>query len=795
MYKYLFVLLSFCSVLSTNGQNYGKLGTYDNQGLPSYLINPRDVVSTAFLNRINASLPERYPVPSYNPHYITAGTQTNIEISGLDSADVWITFVAEGAGYRNTLGFYTYDISNPPTTPPTNPQIKLVFPNVSAAGSGGSLIAGDKVLLGRFGPGTGIGWVLLANAWNNPSTNPPDVGPGLWKLYSNYLFNPEASLSLKYHNVLLFDQETQRVVLGFEDIRRDNSGCDNDFNDAIFYITATPNTAINLTNINETSEVGEGVSTGNSGGLESEGSLAQKIASRNVSKELLSPKKNFDDPKKLQRFHGLSSSSILEAYVPDFGLDSSTAYVTTPADLLQLTNAVDVFSIDYFVNSNRKAVCLSTKTLSSVYVHTKSICDRVGGASLEKTNQINILGEYPATLITLRKNEGILEYAMSFSFQKQSDNSYNYHSHWNINDFPTNSEYINFQIWGVKPSEVYFLAEKVIGNFDSLQVLNSTTYFTPPPPILLKAGQYNQGRMNLSVTNHPKTAGLLHIWGTYRENENGNSKPFDDTIAISNQLSQAFSIEKNGIFDAGFNIQRIGSPTYDSFYLADGAWVENYEGNNVSNLQLQTYPQNRLNQGENQRYWVERSLKANGNVKNYYSLHRPLKLGLKSVDLSAFQFLHFNASGSRSVEVVLSKASVSNWSEQARIWVNLTSESKNFYINLNDFKDINNQTINLSDINAVTFSVTHDNISFVPFEIKLNNIAFTHTGNCEQTPTILGDTYTNEKYVASAHMIVQNKNNSNSNVLYTSANSIELKPGFSAENGSIIVAEIKGCND
>jgi hypothetical protein len=101
------LILQFILFLSFNStaQSYSYLGTYNSQGLPNYLVTPRDVVSSAFLNRIGASLPEGYPVPSYNPHYITAGTQTNIEIMGVDSADVWLTFVAEGAGYKNTLGF------------------------------------------------------------------------------------------------------------------------------------------------------------------------------------------------------------------------------------------------------------------------------------------------------------------------------------------------------------------------------------------------------------------------------------------------------------------------------------------------------------------------------------------------------------------------------------------------------------------------------------------------------------------------------------------------------------------
>jgi LruC domain-containing protein len=44
--------------------------------------------------------------------------------------------------------------------------------------------------------------------------------------------------------VLINDSERKLVLLGFEDIRRDYPNCDQDFNDAIFYVSANPYTAI-----------------------------------------------------------------------------------------------------------------------------------------------------------------------------------------------------------------------------------------------------------------------------------------------------------------------------------------------------------------------------------------------------------------------------------------------------------------------------------------------------------------------------------------------------------------------
>ena len=56
--------------------------------------------------------------------------------------------------------------------------------------------------------------------------------------------NEEESEDLQKHNVVLYDDDSERFVLGFEDIPRNSSSCDHDFNDAVFYATFNPITAV-----------------------------------------------------------------------------------------------------------------------------------------------------------------------------------------------------------------------------------------------------------------------------------------------------------------------------------------------------------------------------------------------------------------------------------------------------------------------------------------------------------------------------------------------------------------------
>lgn len=229
-------------------KSYAYFGAYDNQGVPKYLEPINDLIDASFLANINATLPENRPVPTYHPEYLANGNDTDLKIT--EAADVWITFVHEGAGWRNVLGFYTYDLNNPPQTKADIQNTKIIFPNVSLTGSGGGLIAGNKVKLGTFSANTGIGWFLVGNGWNGSS-----ITNGNYTVYSNPNFNPETNASLRQHNVLIQDNVRQRILIGFEDVRRDQ-GSDNDFNDAVFYVTANPFTAIQTANMPEITQKG-----------------------------------------------------------------------------------------------------------------------------------------------------------------------------------------------------------------------------------------------------------------------------------------------------------------------------------------------------------------------------------------------------------------------------------------------------------------------------------------------------------------------------------------------------------
>lgn len=217
------------------------LTAFDENGVPEGL--QYDLVSGDFLARVNASLPENLPVPTYHPDYLLEGSVLNIILE--ENANVYVTFVHEGAWYKNSLGFYTYNINDGPPETPDSLIHTIIFPNASLYYGGGGLAPGDKLYLGEFPEGTVIGWFLVTKGWTGSGVNPDRT-----RYYSNSEYNPEHANHPEYHQhtVLLYDDQEDKILLAFEDLHRPYG--DNDFNDAVFYVTADPVEAVNTENIN-----------------------------------------------------------------------------------------------------------------------------------------------------------------------------------------------------------------------------------------------------------------------------------------------------------------------------------------------------------------------------------------------------------------------------------------------------------------------------------------------------------------------------------------------------------------
>ncbi len=386
--------------------NLQYLGGFDNWGKPDYLETERDDIDQEFLNDLNATFPEGSHLDQTHSEYFEDHLTHDIRL--INESDIWITFVHEGAGFKNVVGFYTYDVANPPASENDIDEITIIFPNTSANGSGGKLYAGDKVKIGHFEANTGIGFVLFANAWRSGGVNPRDP----FVYYPTPAFNPESSQNKRQHTVLVADDIRERYVIAFEDLHRQNKDvyrCDHDFNDLIIYATATEYEDVDDTNLGDIDDDspdsdGDGVHDDNDDFPDDPDRAFENIFEGTLAYEDLWPQKGDYDFNDIvidydlnQITNGdnmvtqLDAAFTLKAYGASFHNGFAFQLDVAPTSVENVTG-MELLSESYFQLSSNNTEAGQSKAVIPVFEDCYETLPHQGGGIGMNTNPDNIYG-------------------------------------------------------------------------------------------------------------------------------------------------------------------------------------------------------------------------------------------------------------------------------------------------------------------------------------------------------------------------------------------------------------------
>jgi LruC domain-containing protein len=210
------------------------------------------------LTRVRYMLPEGRDIRQ-NAQGLIPDSDDTTNLRFAQEADVWVSFVSEGAGYRNSVGYFIYDQASPPRYPSEVAE-KMIFANTSMPAPLDALSSTrqNTVYLGRLQAGQALGFVIVADGFSPTGrtvngTRIPGVRDNVsprWVFYTLRGLNPEkpSSQNLNVHSVMLKDLSDatpsyQRLILAFEDINRESGG-DHDFNDVVLAVHVNPRTAI-----------------------------------------------------------------------------------------------------------------------------------------------------------------------------------------------------------------------------------------------------------------------------------------------------------------------------------------------------------------------------------------------------------------------------------------------------------------------------------------------------------------------------------------------------------------------
>ena len=191
----------------------------------------------------------------------------------------------------------------------------------------------------------------------------------------------------------------------------------------------------------------------------------------------------------------------LSNLVPATVNNTNAAYVTTPIDILNFTNAVEILAVDYTENNITKAVAFGTKTLGDVYNHTKPICDRLKGAELLEVKNITVNG-FNLMAYKIKQRTGEIEFAVNLSAGTASSrNSISLQSNWFTDHYQADEKLYNFQLWAISYDMVESMAKDIITKLQNNAGVNSVTSADLPKAYISK-GHRKATDLTVTVQNN-----------------------------------------------------------------------------------------------------------------------------------------------------------------------------------------------------------------------------------------------------------------------------------------------------
>lgn len=467
--------------------------------------------------------------------------------------------------------------------------------------------------------------------------------------------------------------------------------------------------------------------TANDGGLESNGRLSEAINKRNFNRAKNSYK--FDQKSARRVTKDSSNTSVnraasnttfqLQDFVPLTTINEDYAVDSTPQDLLNITNATEVYSVDYMQNNASIASVLALKTENGVYEHTKYICDRLLGGELISVSTMDINGQ-PFIKSIIKNVDGSFEYVLSLS-AKLANNDANFaiESHWNLDLYEENVTFYNFQIWSDSIDDLYRLAEEVLILLDAEKAISGYQLSTPPT-VFVRKGKYNNGALDLQIINTNATGNVGFDSG-YRVTETSDFNYTNSTIDLNQDYITELEVATGNLFDIGFRIGD-GINTPDDLFMSDGPWgVDDSEANTTVNSYLVSPNTTTF---DSQDFPIERNVTLNATTDTYVAAYRALTPRFKAVDLNDFTSFKFKVKGTGNLEITLVKQSITNWDEQYKTTIALTDTYQSHAVLFSEFTSTLTPSLEANDIVTIVFTMQSEDGFVTTKQMDIQDVRF-----------------------------------------------------------------------
>ncbi|WP_397446185.1 Ig-like domain-containing protein [Polaribacter sp. R77954] len=471
--------------------------------------------------------------------------------------------------------------------------------------------------------------------------------------------------------------------------------------------------------------------TGNNGGIESEslGDALTKLyvgrKKNSVPTEFVKSNENLYNKAKMksvQPYQG-KGQTLLDMF-PEELVAGNVANVTSPTDILDITIADEVLSVDFSVNGLTKGVVLGIKTSDKVYNHTKASCDRLRGAEILNIQKIQI-GGYNFLMQGIKQRNGIVEYAISFATAKNNnDSKYTIQTNWYVNDYTKFNDVYNFQVWSTKPADTQKMVADILNNLGTFMPVQQTENQKFPETYASKIYR-EKGELIVALrsTQEGNTAevNMVELYS-----ETANNIKFRNN-ALTTEIQQALRLDIADGYEYD-GLVKVDGEVSDAFYHADGNWGLDYD-------KRYTEIKNYFVWNDFDREYVdgEYTINRNPEVKavseyDYLTLYKALLPGTLSADYSEYKYVSFKAKGSGLMELGLIKASIEDWKAQYRVMVDFSEEERTYYVPFEYFSSSATQDkLTANDLTTLTFTFLPVEAQTKELDLKISDVKFTKT--------------------------------------------------------------------
>ncbi|WP_291963073.1 T9SS type A sorting domain-containing protein [Maribacter sp.] len=462
-------------------------------------------------------------------------------------------------------------------------------------------------------------------------------------------------------------------------------------------------------------------SSASKGGLESNDRLANLISKRNFNRAKSNYVFDKETAKKVVKnaYYGLSSKTgineiPLNSLVPLGVVGETSTIESSPTDLLDLTNASDIYSVDYLNGTENLGSLMVIKTDNAVYEHSKFICDRFLGAQLLSVSNIQ-LREKDFIKSIIKQPDGSLEFALTFSARVNADDKFTIESHWNIDAYASETSYYNFQIWSNSVDDLLLMADEIL---NLLEVNAEITQYngSTPPPVFVKSASYKNGEVLLNIVNKNNSESI-NLEGGLKLTETSNTEVLGVSADIDGYLDSV-ALKTGTLFDLGFRISAGLGTTPDDLFVADAPWGLDDSADETVVTDYEVLPADGPYVGDG--YPVERNIKLKGTTSTYIGAYRALSPRFTAVDLSDYGKVSFEAKGTGSLEIQLIKGDGAIY----KTTVNLDSKMDAYTLSGTDFKNDADASTDFSDLKVVSFNLLANNGYAEEKSMELQNIDF-----------------------------------------------------------------------